>query len=92
MRRNLDKKVGPLTLRAYGLLLNFIANAVALVGISRVLAGSGGEVLAAMGAGLTVFLIVILSHPSQDDPDETHGADGAIEIPARTQKGPKLKH
>ena len=61
----LEKKVGPLRLRAWGLAANLIANAIALLGLARLLTGHGGLVLLITGSVLTIMLITLLSFPDR---------------------------
>ncbi len=62
---NLEKKVGPLRLRAWGLVVNMLANAMALFGLSQVLTGQGGWPLLVLGAALTVACIAICARPAE---------------------------
>ncbi|MEL7029995.1 MAG: hypothetical protein AAGL49_12500 [Pseudomonadota bacterium] len=60
----LEKRIGPLRVRAYGLVVNFIANVCALYGLSGYLTnGSGLGFLIAGGLG-TIAMIWILSKPA----------------------------
>ncbi len=59
----LERKVWFMRVRAWGLVLNFLANGLALYGLSRVLAGEGGEVFLLLGAILTAALIAVLAIP-----------------------------
>ncbi|MEM7662110.1 MAG: hypothetical protein AAF292_07660 [Pseudomonadota bacterium] len=60
----LEQKLGPLRIRAWGLLLNFIANAAALYGLSQVLSDNGGHALMIGGIVLTVAIVAVLAIPS----------------------------
>lgn len=64
---DLERKYGPLRLRAYGLAVNFAANAVALYGLSQVLSSAGGWPWLVSGAVLTLACIITLSAPARDD-------------------------
>lgn len=63
----LDRKIGPLKLRAWGLILNFFANGITLFGLSKVLQGQGGQTLLYVGIVFTVILLLGLAFPSRDD-------------------------
>jgi hypothetical protein len=60
------KKIGPLSLRAWGLVANFGANALALYGLTNILKDNGGWTSLIIGVGLTVFLILFLAQPNRD--------------------------
>ncbi len=62
---NLEKKIGPLKLRAWGLIINFIANAVALYGLAIYFNESGSAFTMILGISLTVITILVVSIPSQ---------------------------
>ena len=62
---NLEKKAGPMRLRAWGLILNMIANGIALYGLSRVLAGQDGWPLLTTGSLLTLLCIAICARPAE---------------------------
>jgi hypothetical protein len=62
---DLEKTVGPLRLRTWGLVLNMIANGIALYGLSRVLAGEGGWPILIVGAALTVICIAVCAKPAK---------------------------
>jgi membrane-associated phospholipid phosphatase len=47
--------------------LNMIANAIALYGLSRVLAGQGGWSLLIFGAALTVICIGVCARPADSN-------------------------
>ena len=64
---NLEKKLGPLRLRAYGLGVNFCANVLALYGLSRVLSDMGGKTLLIAGLVLSAICLAILSTPANDE-------------------------
>ena len=52
---DLEQKLGPFRLRAYGLMLNFLANILALYGLARVLSGTGGHGFLACGVIFTAI-------------------------------------
>lgn len=54
-------------LRAWGLLLNFLMNAVALTGLALWLAGRSGPLLMLLGAAGTVACVLTLALPDRDD-------------------------
>lgn len=60
----LERRLGPMRLRAWGLAANFLANLVGLYGLSRVLAGSGGWFPLYAGALGTVICIAVLARPA----------------------------
>ena len=62
---NLETKVGPMRLRAWALILNMIANAIALYGLSRVLVEQGGWALLTTGCLLTLLCIAICARPTE---------------------------
>jgi len=62
---DLDAKLGPLTARAWGLILNFGCNALALYGLSGTVRGSGGELLLGLGVVGTVVCLLVLARPSR---------------------------
>ena len=67
---DVDRKLGPMRLRAWGLVVNLAANAVALYGLSRVLAGEGGWGPLIAGGVLTVGCIAFCAAPSKQDSSE----------------------
>lgn len=62
---DLDAKLGPLTARAWGLILNFGFNALAMYGLSRTIRGAGGEIVLALGTIGTLVCLLILARPSR---------------------------
>ena len=62
---DLDKKYGIFTLRIWGLVLNFIANFLAMYGTAKYLKDEMGPSLMILGLVLTVLCIGILSKPQQ---------------------------
>ncbi len=61
----LDRSVGPLRVRAWGLIGNFLANALALYGLAGYLRSGEGAGAMAAGAGLTLLFILLLATPSR---------------------------
>ena len=59
-----DRLVGPWRLRVWGLILNFIANAVALFGIVQ-LVETGRWGLLAVGTVTTIVCVLALAIPSE---------------------------
>ena len=64
---NLERKIGPMRIRAWGLVLNMIANAIALYGLSRVLTGQGGWPMLILGVVLTVICIGVCAKPADSN-------------------------
>lgn len=61
----LDRKLGPLRYRAWGLVLNMVFNATALYGLSRVLGHGDGHAILTLGAVGTLACIAIVAIPSR---------------------------
>jgi len=61
----LDRPLGPLRVRGWGLLGNFIANAVALYGLASYLQSGTGVVSMVLGGGLTVLFLLVLATPAR---------------------------
>jgi len=61
---DLERQVGPLSLRAWGLVVNFAFNATALWGLSHVVRGAGGTAPLAIGVIGTVLCLAVLAKPS----------------------------
>ncbi len=62
--RNLEHKFGPLTVRTWGLVVNLLANATALFGLSLVLTGQGGWPILIAGTLMTVICIAVIARPA----------------------------
>jgi len=62
---DVDAKIGPLRLRAWGLVLNLFANAAALVGLSQVMGGRGGWPLLVGGAVVTALCLGVCAIPAR---------------------------
>lgn len=69
-RFDIDRRLGPLRLRAWFLVANFVCNALALYGLSRVLVTGGGTVILAVGVVGTIVCLAVLSQPSRDLADQ----------------------
>ena len=65
---NLEARYGPLTLRAWGLVANFLSNALALYGLARTMQGDGGEPMLAAGVIATLVFLWVLSTPPAAGP------------------------
>jgi len=61
----LDSTLGPMRVRAWGLILNFLCNACALTGLARYLHGEGGIVLMLSGGMGTLACIAVLAIPDK---------------------------
>ncbi|GAB5415261.1 MAG: hypothetical protein Cons2KO_28640 [Congregibacter sp.] len=61
----LDKSLGPMRVRAWGLLANMCANALALYGLSQVLRDGSGQLPLAIGVASSVVLIGLIAVPSR---------------------------
>ena len=62
----LESKAGPWTLRVWFLILNLLANAVALYGLTRLLDDGTGIFLLFAGGAVTLICIWVLSTPAAD--------------------------
>ncbi|MGD8540026.1 MAG: hypothetical protein PVI66_15025 [Candidatus Aminicenantes bacterium] len=62
---NLDKKIGPWPLRVWGLVLNFIGNAVAIYGAIGFIRSGSRLPLLITGLVITLTCIVVLAKPSE---------------------------
>lgn len=69
-RFDIDRRFGPLRLRAWFLVANFACNALALYGLSRVLVTGGGAAILAVGVVGTIVCLAVLSQPSRDVAEE----------------------
>lgn len=59
-----ERRIGPLTARAWGLVLNFVCNALALYGLSLAVRDRGGTPLLVLGVVGTVACLGWLARPS----------------------------
>jgi hypothetical protein len=64
MTLDLERRVGGLRLRVWGLILNFGFNTVALYGLSRLLTIGDGALLVLLGGTGTVVCISIVARPT----------------------------
>ena len=62
---DLDKKLGPWTLRVWGLILNFFANALAVYGAIGVIHDGNRWLWLLLGGSLTLLCILVLAKPSE---------------------------
>ncbi|MCY3699438.1 MAG: hypothetical protein OXH46_07360 [Gemmatimonadetes bacterium] len=68
--RLLARRVGPWSGRVWGLVLNLVANAVALWGVSSVMRTGGGWTWVVVGCAATVACIAVLARPSRSPGSE----------------------
>ena len=69
--RLLERRLGPWSGRAWGLILNLVANAVGLWGISLVMRTGSGWAWILIGGATTVACISVLARPARSrEPDE----------------------
>ncbi|MEQ8802907.1 MAG: hypothetical protein RLP45_12795 [Haliea sp.] len=61
----IDRPLGPMRVRAWGLLANMGANATALYGLQQVLRDGSGQVTLAVGVILSLVLIALIAVPSR---------------------------
>lgn len=61
----LDRTLGPLRIRAWGLLVNFLMNGVALVGLALWLGNQSGPLLMLLGFAGTIACILVLAMPDR---------------------------
>ncbi len=61
----LESRLGPFSGRVWGLIVNLLANALALYGAARWLSGDGGAVLFVAGVLVTIGCIGVLSQPDR---------------------------
>lgn len=62
---NLEKKMGPLRVRSWGLIVNLMGNVLALYGLANYLKTGGGQVPLVLGSLITITVILILSKPAE---------------------------
>ena len=60
---NVDQRLGPCSLRVWFLILNLIANGIALYGMAEWLEDGSGLVVLLIGVVLTLLCIGVLSTP-----------------------------
>ncbi|HJO02569.1 MAG TPA: hypothetical protein QGG47_01200 [Acidobacteriota bacterium] len=63
---DLERRIGPLSWRVWGLIANFVGNAVALYGAAGVLRDGSGWPALAVGLAITVTCVLVLAIPSPD--------------------------
>ena len=68
-RFDVDRRLGPLRLRAWFLVANFLCNALALYGLSRVLVADAGHGILLVGVVGTIGCLAVLSQPSREATD-----------------------
>jgi len=61
----LDRPLGPMRVRAWGLLANMMANGVALYGLQSVIRDGSGQGILALGVVASLALIAVLAVPSK---------------------------
>ena len=66
-----ERQMGPCSVRVWGLILNFIGNALALYGAAGVLRDGSGWPILVIGLLVTVGCVLILALPTPD-PQEAH--------------------
>ena len=71
IRFDIDKRVGPMRLRAWFLIVNFLFNAMALYGLSRLMVADEGVGLLVVGVLGTLGCLAVLSQPNRHDVDMT---------------------
>ena len=68
-RFDIDRRVGPMRLRAWFLVGNFGFNALALYGLSRLMVEGSGVGTLIVGVLGTVACLAVLSQPNRSGPD-----------------------
>ena len=66
-RFDIDRRVGPMRLRAWFLIANFLFNALALYGLSRLMVAGEGVGLLVVGILGTLGCLAVLSQPNRQD-------------------------
>lgn len=61
---DLNRRLGPFSLRVWGLILNFIGNALAVYGAIGVFRDGNRMALLVIGIALTLICILILAKPN----------------------------
>lgn len=64
---NLERTIGGMRARAWGLIVNFCFNFIGLYGLSAVLDGRDGDFLLWLGAAGTLCMLLLLSTPAAAD-------------------------
>jgi len=73
---NLERKIGPMRVRAWGLIVKFCANIVALYGMALTLGGRGGTAWLVVGVTGTIACVMILSQPVRDGTENKRDETG----------------
>ncbi len=63
---DLEKRIGPWSLRVWGLIANFIGNALALYGVAGVIRDGNRWPLLVIGLLITVGCLLVLAVPTPD--------------------------
>ena len=67
---DLERQIGPWSVRVWGLILNFLANTLALYGVAGVLRDGSRWPILVMGITVTVVCVLVLACPAPDsEPD-----------------------
>jgi len=61
----LDRPLGPFRVRAWGLLVNFVMNAIGLTGLALWLGGRSGPLFMALGFAGTAACVLVLAVPDR---------------------------
>jgi hypothetical protein len=64
--KNLDRNLGPWSLRVWGLILNFFGNALAIFGLVGLIRDGSRLPIFLIGSFLTITCILVLAKPSPD--------------------------
>ena len=62
---DLEKMIGPFSLRVWGLILNFIGNALMLYGAAQYIKGVSSPLIMIIGIVITVVCILVLAKPQK---------------------------
>lgn len=65
-RFDVDRQLGPLSVRVWALIANLIFNATALYGVSRILTSGSGHGFLVAGVVGTIVCVASLSQPVRD--------------------------
>ena len=66
-RFDIDRRLGPMRLPAWFLIANFLFNAIALYGLSRLMVAGEGVGLMVVGILGTLGCLAVLSQPNRHD-------------------------
>ncbi len=64
---DLEKRVGPWSLRLWGLVVNFVGNALALYGAAGILQDGSRWPVFVIGLAITAACVLVLALPSGDE-------------------------